>query len=61
MADSISCATTDDANRRLGRHLLAAVRDQDIRISAERRAPRTLAEMRARLAAASAIPGEGTA
>ncbi|MFF4442861.1 hypothetical protein [Streptomyces sp. NPDC001621] len=35
----------------LGAHLLAVVRAQDAAIPAERRAPRTLAEMRARLAA----------
>ncbi|MGW2964958.1 hypothetical protein ACWDGI_41835 [Streptomyces sp. NPDC001220] len=40
-----------DANRRLGEHLLAVVREQDARIPAGRRAPRTVAEMRARLAA----------
>lgn len=40
-----------DANRRLGEHLLAAVREQDARIPVGRRAPRTVAEMQARLAA----------
>ncbi|SEE66315.1 hypothetical protein SAMN05216532_8231 [Streptomyces sp. 2231.1] len=35
----------------LSAHLLAVVRAQDAAILAERRAPRTLAEMRARLAA----------
>ncbi|MGY4965103.1 hypothetical protein [Streptomyces sp. 900105245] len=35
----------------LGAHLLAVVRAQDTAIPAERRAPRELAEMRARLAA----------
>ncbi|MFD8375311.1 hypothetical protein ACFV2Z_31770 [Streptomyces sp. NPDC059688] len=35
----------------LGAHLLAVVRAQDAAIPAHRRAPRTLAEMRARLAA----------
>ncbi|MFI1606947.1 hypothetical protein ACH4YN_33180 [Streptomyces griseofuscus] len=35
----------------LGAHLLATVRAQDAAIPADRRAPRTLAEMRARLAA----------
>ncbi|MFE2383172.1 hypothetical protein [Streptomyces misionensis] len=34
----------------LGAHLLAAVRAQDAAIPAERRAPRTVSEMRARLA-----------
>ncbi|SEF18996.1 hypothetical protein [Streptomyces sp. Ag109_O5-10] len=52
MADSMTrTITTDEANRRLGQHLLAVVREQDARIPAERRAPRTVAEMRARLAA----------
>ncbi|MFE9387561.1 hypothetical protein ACFYMO_30730 [Streptomyces sp. NPDC007025] len=45
----------DDANRRIGRHLLDVVRAQDERIPAERRAPRTVAEMRARLASREAI------
>ncbi|MFE2586359.1 hypothetical protein [Streptomyces sp. NPDC059378] len=62
MADSISCTiTTDEARQRLGQHLLAVVREQDARITVERRAPRTVAEMRVRLAAASAIHGEVTA
>jgi hypothetical protein len=39
-----------DANRRLGEHLLAVVRAQDAVIPAHRRVPRTVAEMRARLA-----------
>lgn len=39
-----------DAARRLGQHLLAVVRAQDARIPADRRVPRTAAEMRARLA-----------
>ncbi len=43
------------AERRLGRHLLDAVRAQDERIPAERRVPRTVAEMRARLASQGAI------
>ncbi|WP_314416134.1 hypothetical protein [Streptomyces sp. DSM 40484] len=43
-------AGPDDANRRLGQHLLDVVRRQDAAIPAERRAPRTVAEMRARLA-----------
>ncbi|MEU5836379.1 hypothetical protein ABZ820_22295 [Streptomyces diacarni] len=38
-----------EADRRLGEHLLDAVRAQDARIPAERRAPRTVAEMRARI------------
>lgn len=42
-------------DRRLGRHLLDAVRAQDERIPAERRVPRTVAEMRARLASQGAI------
>ncbi|WP_431983131.1 hypothetical protein [Streptomyces qinglanensis] len=41
--------------RRLGRHLQDAVRAQDERIPAERRGPRTVAEMRARLASQGAI------
>ncbi|MPY36719.1 hypothetical protein FNH09_37530 [Streptomyces adustus] len=62
MADSISCTTTtDEAHRSLGQHLLAIVREQDARIPAEGRAPRTVAEMRARLAAAGATHGEVTA
>ncbi|MEU5314424.1 hypothetical protein [Streptomyces sp. NPDC021562] len=55
MIDSMSrtrpAPAAPDANRRLGQHLLAVVREQDARIPAERRAPRTVAEMRARLAA----------
>ncbi|MDQ1033644.1 hypothetical protein QFZ75_000060 [Streptomyces sp. V3I8] len=47
-------ADTDAANRKLGQHLLDVVRRQDAAIPADRRAPRTLADMRARLAAASA-------
>ncbi|MEU8718288.1 hypothetical protein [Streptomyces sp. NPDC048663] len=43
--------TTDEANRRLGAHLLRVVREQDARIPAHRRATRTVAEMRVRLAA----------
>ncbi|MEU3341831.1 hypothetical protein [Streptomyces sp. NPDC006668] len=39
-----------DAHRRLGQHLLDVVRRQDAVIPAVRRAPRTVAEMRARLA-----------
>ncbi|WP_333737270.1 hypothetical protein [Streptomyces sp. IBSBF 2806] len=39
-----------DANHRLGKHLLDVVRSQDAAIPADRRAPRTVAEMRARLA-----------
>ncbi|MGY4983932.1 hypothetical protein ACWCYL_43615 [Streptomyces sp. 900105755] len=53
--------TPGEAHRRLGQHLLAIVREQDARIPAGRRAPRTVAEMRARLAAAGAIHGEVTA
>ncbi|MFG2351991.1 hypothetical protein [Streptomyces phaeochromogenes] len=47
-------AGTEDANRRLGAHLLDVVRRQDAAIPADRRAPRTVAQMRARLAAAVA-------
>ncbi|MDQ1022474.1 hypothetical protein QF035_000056 [Streptomyces umbrinus] len=47
-------AGTEDANRRLGAHLLDVVRRQDAAIPADRRAPRTVAQMRARLAAAEA-------
>ncbi|MEU0034654.1 hypothetical protein [Streptomyces sp. NPDC006333] len=43
----------DDANRQLGAHLLDVVRRQDTAIPAARRASRTVAEMRARLIAAS--------
>ncbi|MEU0060401.1 hypothetical protein [Streptomyces sp. NPDC006334] len=43
-------AAEQDADRRLGQHLLAVVRAQDAAIPAHRRAPRTVAEMRARLA-----------
>ncbi|MGW0607810.1 hypothetical protein [Streptomyces sp. NPDC002640] len=39
--------------RRLGQHLLAVVRQQDAAIPAHRRAPRTVAEMQARLTAAA--------
>ncbi|MEU5599200.1 hypothetical protein [Streptomyces sp. NPDC020298] len=49
-----------DACRRLGEHLLTVVREQDARIPAERRAPRTVAEMRARLAAVGTARGEVT-
>ncbi|MGW1270087.1 hypothetical protein [Streptomyces sp. NPDC002491] len=44
-----------DAHRRLGQHLLDVVRRQDAAIPADRRAPRTVAEMRARLAQAGAV------
>ncbi|MFJ4633589.1 hypothetical protein [Streptomyces sp. NPDC088847] len=44
----------DDASRRLGQHLLDVVRRQDAAIPADRRVPRTVAEMRARLEAAGA-------
>ncbi|MBQ0855718.1 hypothetical protein J8N05_47040 (plasmid) [Streptomyces sp. BH-SS-21] len=43
-------AGNDEANRRLGQHLLDVVRRQDAAIPAERRARRTVAEMRTRLA-----------
>ncbi|TRO56216.1 hypothetical protein [Streptomyces sp. IB201691-2A2] len=46
-------AGTEDANRRLGAHLLEVVRRQDAAIPAERRAPRTVAQMQARLTAAA--------
>ncbi|MFF3312960.1 hypothetical protein [Streptomyces sp. NPDC002952] len=39
-----------DAERRLGEYLLRMVREQDARIPFERRAPRTLADMQARMA-----------
>jgi hypothetical protein len=39
-----------DAGRRLGDYLLRVVREQDARIPFERRSPRTLDEMRARMA-----------
>ncbi|MFJ3229175.1 hypothetical protein ACIPJS_38305 [Streptomyces sp. NPDC086783] len=39
-----------DAERHLGDYLLRIVREQDARIPAERRAPRTLADMQARMA-----------
>ncbi|GGP32365.1 hypothetical protein GCM10018980_68610 [Streptomyces capoamus] len=42
----------------LGTYLLAAVRAQDVAIPARRRAPRTVAEMRARLTAATLPDGE---
>ncbi|MFE4018560.1 hypothetical protein ACFXPZ_14220 [Streptomyces sp. NPDC059101] len=43
-----SCGTKD-ANHRLGAHLLHAVRQADSHIPAGHRAPRTVAEMRARI------------
>ncbi|PJE97158.1 hypothetical protein CUT44_14360 [Streptomyces carminius] len=43
----------EDNHRRLGAELLRRVREADVRIPAERRAPRTVAQMRARLAAAA--------
>ncbi|MEU3521995.1 hypothetical protein ABZ770_43360 [Streptomyces sp. NPDC006654] len=62
MTDSMTrTITTDEAHRRLGQHLLAVVREQDARIPAERRAPRTVAEMRARLAASVSAGTEVTA
>lgn len=51
-------AGTEDANRRLGAHLLEVVRRQDAAIPADRRAPRTVAQMRARLAAADAAQAD---
>ncbi|MFP8886811.1 hypothetical protein [Streptomyces mangrovi] len=42
-----------DNHHRLGAELLHRVRSADARIPAERRVPRTVAEMRARLAAAA--------
>ncbi|MGW1044787.1 hypothetical protein [Streptomyces sp. NPDC002547] len=50
MTRPLPATTEQDANRRLGRHLLAVVRAQDAVIPAHRRVPRTVAEMRARLA-----------
>jgi hypothetical protein len=44
--------------QRLGAHLLAVVRQQDAAIPAHRRAPRTVAEMQARLNAAAAVNPE---
>ncbi|MET8788195.1 hypothetical protein [Streptomyces sp. NPDC004589] len=49
MTRPLSIPTEQDANRRLGQHLLAVVRAQDVVIPAHRRVPRTVAEMRARL------------
>ncbi|MGK5497295.1 hypothetical protein [Streptomyces sp. URMC 125] len=40
-----------DNHHRLGEYLLRAVREADARIPVERRAPRTVAQMRARLTA----------
>lgn len=58
MIDSMTrtrpAAAEQNADRRLGQHLLAVVRAQDAAIPAHRRAPRTVAEMRARLAQAAA-------
>lgn len=45
-------AVPDDADRRLGQHLLDVVRRQDAAVPADRRAPRTAGEMRARQRAA---------
>ncbi|MFE7935656.1 hypothetical protein ACFU6S_44440 [Streptomyces sp. NPDC057456] len=47
-----------DADHRLGQHLLNVVRRQDAAIPAFRRAPRTVAEMRARLAAVGAAQND---
>ncbi|MEU5632141.1 hypothetical protein ACH47C_23525 [Streptomyces rishiriensis] len=49
-----------DATRRLGQHLLDVVHRQDEAIPARRRAPRTVAEMRARQIAASGQQACGT-
>lgn len=49
-----------DAHRRLGAHLLDVVRRQDARIPADRRAPRTVAEMRLRQIEASGQQPCGT-
>ncbi|MFD4543580.1 hypothetical protein [Streptomyces bauhiniae] len=46
-----------DANAALGQHLLAVVRAQDAAMPAARRAPRTLAQMRSRLAATAKPAG----
>ncbi|MFF9212884.1 MULTISPECIES: hypothetical protein [unclassified Streptomyces] len=51
MPCSAPTTTVRDAERRLGQHLLAVVRAQDAAISADRRVPRTVEEMRARLTA----------
>ncbi|WP_031511046.1 hypothetical protein [Streptomyces megasporus] len=45
---------TDNHHRHLGAELLRRVREADARVPAERRAPRTVAEKLARLAAATA-------
>jgi hypothetical protein len=51
MTRSRLAAAVPDAEQSLGRHLLDVVHRQDAVIPADRRAPRTVAEMRARLAA----------
>ncbi|WP_307160636.1 hypothetical protein [Streptomyces rishiriensis] len=48
------------AHRRLGQHLLNVVRRQDAAIPADRRAPRTAAEMRLRQSKASGQQACGT-
>lgn len=49
-----------DTHRRLGQHLLDVVRRQDAAIPADRRAPRTVAEMRIRQIEASGQQPCGT-
>ncbi|MGK5448818.1 hypothetical protein [Streptomyces radiopugnans] len=44
---------TDNHHRRLGAELLRWIREADTRVPAEQRAPRTVAQMHARLAAAT--------
>jgi hypothetical protein len=51
MTRSRPAVAAPDAEQRLGQHLLDVVHRQDAAIPAHRRAPRTVAEMRARLAA----------
>lgn len=64
MIDSMTCTRSapaeQDANRRLGQHLLDVVRRQDAAIPVGRRAPRTVADMRARQIAASGQQACGT-
>jgi hypothetical protein len=49
-APRLAVRVRTDAERRLGEYLLRMVREQDARIPYERRAPRTLADMQARMA-----------
>ncbi|MEU4878299.1 hypothetical protein [Streptomyces sp. NPDC021608] len=55
MTRTRSATADQDANRRLGQHLRNVVRRQDAAIPIDRRAPRTVAEMRARLAQAGTV------